>query len=70
MTMSCFREAQHQGHLKRLQQIYGCLIKFKYAKIRFLTHQPDYSDVSPIEQHWESIYGDVHKQLPTNDPPP
>ena len=50
--------------------MYGCLFKFKEAKIRFCTHQPDYSDVCSPKQDWESIYGDVHEELPKNAPPP
>ena len=69
MTMSRFCAAPRQGHLKRLQQMYGYLLKFKDAKIRFCTHQPDYSDICSTKQDWESIYGDVHEELPTNAPP-
>ena len=70
MTMSSFRAAPRKGHMERICRIYGYLLKFKDAKIRFRTHQPDYSDVKSVKQDWESIYGEVQEHLPVNAPRP
>ena len=39
-------------------------------KIRFRTHLPDFSDLSPNVQDWHSVYGDVKEILPDNMPEP
>lgn len=70
MTMSCFRAAPQQGHLFCLCRNYRYLLKFKDAKIRFCTHQPDYSDVPYVSQDWKSISGAVKEAEPPNAPPP
>ena len=70
MTMSQFRAAPCKGHMERVCRIYGYLLKFREAKICFRVHQPDYSDIKCVKQDWESIYGEVHEQMPTNAPKP
>ena len=45
-------------------------MKFKDSKICFWTHEPDYSDIQHIKQDWESIYGEIKEQLPSNAPKP
>ena len=70
MTMSRFRAAPRKGHLERVKRIYSYLLKFKDSKIRFRTHEPDYSDIQHVKQDWESVYGEIKEQLPSNAPKP
>ncbi len=70
MTMSSFRAAPRVGHLARLKRICGYLLKMKDFKLRFRTHEPDYSDLQSITQDWFSIYGDVQEILPESVPKP
>jgi hypothetical protein len=71
MSMGSFRAAPREGHLKRVRRICGYLVKFKHAKIRFRTGEPDYSDLPDTEQDWlESVYGDVKEEIPTDIPEP
>ena len=70
MTMSRFRAAPRKGHLERVKRIYSYLLKFKDSKIRFRTHEPDYSDIQHVKQDWESVYVEIKEQLPSNAPKP
>jgi len=70
MSMSSFRVAPRQGHLDRLKQICGYLLKMKDFKICFRVHEPDFSNLKSVDQDWFSIYDDVHDILPTNAPKP
>ena len=70
MFMSSFRVLPCQGHLKRLQQICGYLVKMKHATLRFRTHKPDYSDLPDKVHDWSSVYGEVQQLLPEDVPPP
>jgi len=47
MTMSGFRAQPQAGHLERAKRIVGYLALFKYnqARIRFCTHESDFSDL-------------------------
>ena len=70
MTMSAFRTAPRIGHLDRLKRICGYLVKMQDFKIRFRTHQPDYSDLKSIPQDWHSVYGETSEMLPHDAPSP
>ena len=70
MSMSSFRVAPRKGHLERLKRICGYISKFQDFKIRFRTHLPDFSDLSPDIQSWESIYGNPKEILPHDMPKP
>ena len=70
MSMSSFRSAPRVGHLNHLKHICGYLVKMQDLKIRFRTHEPDYSDVPESIQDWHSVYGDVKELLPHNAPKP
>ena len=59
ITMSSFCTAPRIGHLERLKRICGYLVKMQEFKIRFRTHLPDFSDLSPDVQDWHSVYGNV-----------
>ena len=67
MTMSGFRSAPRKGHLERLKRIYGYLYKFRDSRIRFHVYQPDLSHIVLPRQNWESVYGDIQKDLPTDE---
>ena len=68
MTMSSFRAAPRVGHLERLKRICGYLVKMQEFKIRFRTHLPNFSDLSPDVQDWHSVYRNVKEILPDDMP--
>jgi Reverse transcriptase (RNA-dependent DNA polymerase) len=71
MTMSGFRIAPRVGHLNRLKQIYGYLLKMKYVSTRVRTEEPDFSDLSDNVHDWTySVYGQVEELLPEGAPDP
>ena len=71
MTMSGFRAAPRQGHMDRVKRIYGYLLKFKHAVIRFRTDEPDYSGLPDQEFDWaHSVYGEVSEDVPSDIPAP
>ena len=71
MTMSSFRVAPREGHLKRVRRIIGFLSKFRYSAIRIRTEEPDYSDVPNPHYDWTyTVYGDVKEDIPTDAPEP
>ena len=68
MTMSSFRSAPRIGHLERLKRICGYLMNTADYKLRFRTHDIDYSDVSEDNQDWFQIYGSgVHIYFDVED---
>ena len=70
MSMSSFHVAPRRGHLEWLKQICRYLSKMADFKIRFRTHQPDFSSLKTVEQDWHSVYGEVKELIPENIPPP
>ena len=63
MSLSSFRAAPREGHLKRAQHIYGYLRNHNKAAIRFRTGLPDLSGFSMPEHDWMySVYGDECKE--------
>ena len=71
MSMSSFRVAPKVGHLERLKRIYGYLSKFRHATIRFLTDEPDFSDIPEQNPDWAySVYGKVSEMIPDDAPEP
>jgi hypothetical protein len=72
MTMSGFHMAPTVGHLNRLKQIYGYLLKMKHASIRVRTEEPDYSDLPDKNVHdWTyPVYDKVEEALPVDAPEP
>jgi len=70
-TMSRFRVAPREGHLKRLQRIYGYVASTKDAAIRVRTGLPDYSEYPDQVHDWAyTVYGNVKEQIPDDAPPP
>ena len=71
MSMGSFRVAPREGHLRRLQRIYGYLARMKHATIRYRTGIPDYSQIEFQTFDWErSVYGGVKEQCPNDAPRP
>ena len=71
-TMGRFRVEPHEGHLRRLQRIYGYVIKTKDHRIRYRTGTPDYLSKLTTETYdWSySVYGNVTESVPVDIPPP
>ncbi len=71
MTMSSFRAIPRKGHLERAKRIVCYLYRFKSAKIRFRTPEPDLSDVVQPQYDWaDTVYGDVREEIPRDIPTP
>jgi hypothetical protein len=71
-TMSSFRVAPRQGHVERLQRMYGYLKRQPDGAIRFRTGIPDHeSRGPPVTYSWiNSVYGPNNEELPDNMPTP
>jgi hypothetical protein len=71
MTLSSFRACPRKGHLDRAKRVVACLYRFKFAKIRFRTHEPDFSDLPVPDYDWaRSVYGDAQEDTPRDAPKP
>jgi hypothetical protein len=71
MTLSSFRACPRKGHLDRAKRVVAYLYQFKFAKIRFRTHEPDYSDLVVPDYDWaRSVYGDAKEDIPRDAPEP
>ena len=69
MTMSRFRAAPREGHLKRLKHIYGYLSGRKDGAIRVRTEMPDMSEFPPQDFDWMyTVYGAVKEMVPKDIP--
>ena len=59
------------GHLDRVKRIFGYLAKMQHSCIRFMTDEPDFSDVPIPVYDWAStIYGDSKEMIPLDTPIP
>jgi hypothetical protein len=71
MTMSSFRASPHHGHLERVKCMVGYLSKFRFAELRVLTDEPDFSDIEVAKYDWsKSINGNVSEAVPKDAPEP
>jgi hypothetical protein len=71
MTLSSFRALPRRGHLDRAKRVVSYLYRFKFAKIRFRTHEPDFSDLVVPEYDWaDAVYGKVKEDIPSDAPTP
>ena len=71
MTLSSFRSLPRKGHLDRAKRVVSYIYRFKYAKVRFRTHEPDFSDLVIPEYDWSSTaYGTVREAVPHDAPTP
>jgi hypothetical protein len=49
----------------------GYLSKFRFAELRILTNEPDFSDIEVAEYDWsKSVYGNACKAVPKDAPEP
>jgi hypothetical protein len=71
-TMPSFRVAPRQGHLDRLQRMYGYLKRHTDGAIRLRTGIPDHeTQTTPVIYNWiSSVYGRNEEELPDNRPTP
>ena len=70
MTMSSFCAAPRIGHFEQLKRICGYIVNTADYKLRFQTHDVDYSDLVTKNEDWYKIYGEVSEILPSNCPEP
>jgi hypothetical protein len=71
MTLSSFRALPRQGHLERAKRVVAYLYRHKFARIRFRTHMPDFSDLVIPEYDWSgTVYGNVKEDIPKDAPKP
>ena len=68
MTMSRFRAAPREGHMKRLKRIYGYVKQYPKGALRVKV--PDYSGLSDTKYDWTGIYGNIKEELPYDMPEP
>lgn len=69
ITMSSFRSSKLIGHLERLKNIFGYLLKTKEGTIRYRTEIPDYYEIPKCHFDWEcTVYGDVYDIIPSDSP--
>jgi hypothetical protein len=70
MTMSRFRAAPREGHMKRLKRIYGYVQQYPKGAIRVRVGLPDYSGLKDTKYDWTGIYGNISEELPYDMPEP
>ena len=70
MTMSRFRAAPREGHMKRLKRIYGYVKQYPKGAIRVRVGLPDYSGLVDTKYDWTGIYGNIAEELPYDMPEP
>ena len=71
MNLARFRSAPRLGHIERIKRIYGYVLKFKQASIRYRVHIPDMSQYPVKEYDWMStVYGNVTEISPKDAPTP
>ena len=68
MSLNCFRQSPHIGHVERLTHIIGYIHHFPHAAIHFRTDIPDHETIfgdTPITHEWmHTIYGNVTEDIP------
>jgi hypothetical protein len=71
-TMSSYRCAPRQGHLERLQRMYGYLRRNPSGATRFRVKIPNHEALAtPVQYDWtSSVYGNVTEELPPDQPIP
>ena len=69
MTLSRFRAAPREGHLRRAQRIFGYLSKMRHGTIRIRTEEPDYSDIPKKPNDWDYTQYPGAKEIIPHDAP-
>ena len=71
MSMSRFRTAPRDGHLRRLKRVFGYLRKFPEGAIRFRTQVPSHQVPDHKDYDWtHSVYGNDPEEVPDDMPEP
>ena len=73
MTMSRFRAApreEHMKRMKRMKRIYGYVKQYQKGCIRVRVDLPNYTDLQQVKYDWTSVYGDISEELPKDMPVP
>ena len=71
MTMARFNVAPREGHLTRVQHVYGYLYKIREAMICIRTEEPDYSGIPKKEFDWfYTCYAGAYEEIPDDIPEP
>jgi hypothetical protein len=72
MMMSSFRTSPCRGHLERVKCMVGYLSKFRFAELRILMDEPDFSDIEQVAKYdWsKSVYGNASEAVPKDAPEP
>ena len=67
ITMSRFRSAPREGHLERLQRVYGYVLKTNHYSTRYRTEEPGYNHLPNMYHDWSyTVYGNVQEIMPNN----
>ena len=71
MSMSRFRAAPREGHLRRLKRVFGYLRKYPEGAIWFRTEIPVHQAPDHMDYDWtHSVYGNDPEEVPTDLPEP
>jgi hypothetical protein len=70
VTLSRFRAAPREGHLKRMKRIFGYVRQYPKGAIRVRVGLPDYSGLPENTYDWSGVYGNVSEELPKDMPLP
>ena len=70
MTLSRFRAAPREGHMKRIKRVFGYLKQYPKGALRVRVGVPDYMSLPEPTYDWTSVYGDTSDELPYDMPEP
>ena len=70
MTLSRFRAAPREGHMKRIKRVFGYLKQYPKGALRVRVGVPDYTALPKPTYDWTSVYGDTSDELPYDMPEP
>jgi hypothetical protein len=70
-SMSRFRAAPREGHLRRLKRVFGYLKKYPEGAIRFRTGIPSHVEPEHTDFDWaHTVYGEEPEEIPQDLPEP
>ena len=70
MTLARFRAAPREGHMKRVQRVFGYIRQHPKSAICVRVGMPDYTSLTDPEYDWRTIYGNITEELPHDMPQP
>ena len=69
ITISRFRQQPRIGYLERLKKIIAYLAHFPHGSLRFILHEPDYSNLPHREFDWQrTVYASAKEEIPHDIP--